>query len=272
MILQFNFFDYFKNPVVKYSHEFNQKILKEPITVLTLNDCRDDINKLKHARKALADKKLEFIGDELRLYYSTQYDDLLYIDGDALLQNPEEISVYQNCTEYCGKNINGIPLINNGTFFKSKKDCAFNKHYLDIYEKYDIPMIVNISVFAKYPMRVSESGGIVYSADMALINPSCRHFYTSTYRRIKERFPDITTIKFTRDLDFNPVGIRGVVAKFCNRTPHQYQIRANGILQYFNVHDPELGTEEDLINLYKEQMNYTYGRELKYEEIGHEYK
>ena len=273
MILQFNFLNYFDNPVVRFCHEFNKRKVNEPITVLTLDDCKDDINKLRHSRKALSKNRLSFIGDELRLYYSLQYDNLLYIDGDALLKNPRELDKYKNCTEYCGKKKeNGALYINNGTFFKSQRDCLFNKYYFDVYENNDVPIITNISVFTLYPMKTSEVNGVKYSGDMALINPSCKHFYMSSYREIKHRCPDITTIKYTLDPDFNPVGIKGLVVKLINHTPSQFQVRANGVLQFFNTDDPELGTRDELFNLYKEQMNYTYGRELKYEEIGHEYK
>lgn len=177
MILQFDFNDYLKNPIAQFCLRQNRQNLKQPVTVLSLEDCLPDIKKLKHSSRSLLNKRWSFIGDQLRLYYSLQYDNFLYLDSDVYIPDFTQILKQKNCTEItnsesCGK------IINNGTFFHSDSSCRFNQYYFNIYEKEGIPdWMANYDLFKKYPFEYTETE----SGDMNLISPKVKHFLLSFF-------------------------------------------------------------------------------------------
>lgn len=262
MILQFDFNGYFSQPIVKYCHEATKKLVTEPITVLSLDDCLPDIRKLTHSKRALDEKKWSFIGDQLRLYYSMQYDNFLYLDGDVLIPDFRKIYSYKNCTDRL--NMNGRITINNGTFFHSDRDCEFNKYYFDFYQNNpQYPMNPNTCVFYDKPYHMSADKR--RSGDMDLIEIPNKHFYTSSFQECKRSFPDIDTVYITDNINFTLKGKVGVYVNTAfNYNMMQFLRRKECICLFWSVKIPFAGNQDTLLDLLKEQMNYVYGKTLKY--------
>lgn len=157
--VSFVFNGYENNPIVKMCLE------KQPRHILTEKDLLPIIQKLRHSKWAWDNKQWNFVGDELRLYLASQSDDFLYIDADAIIENPEDIKM-----DHCPANFN------NGTFFRANKDTAWVKYYLDVYENNDIGQQTNMRVFQRYPYVIPTQDNILY-----------RHYFTSFWERWHNR-------------------------------------------------------------------------------------
>ena len=118
----FNFNHFSDNPIVKYCIDsYSEK------TILTEKDLKDEINHLKHSKWAWENKKWSFIGDELRLWLSTQSDDFVYVDADCRVLNLNGLKMNKCCLEPDG-------VTNDGSFFRANKQTEWTKQLVDVYE------------------------------------------------------------------------------------------------------------------------------------------
>lgn len=254
-MVSFNFFNYIENPIANFCAKQNKNL-----EVYSLEDMMPYIQKLPNSKACLLQDKKVSIGNQLRLYLSTLHDNFTYIDLDVFLGSEaiSEIKKYENCIYY-NKSINKIE---PGTFFHSNKNCKFIKFYLDKYS--DITSnILSPNIFAKYPYDLDLIN--LMSGDMHLIKPNIRHFYISNFYRFKNCNPNIGIIKYT----FND--------RIVTEEPTFWQLNNglddikssfNGISNTYYFNTIVNGLSRDTVfNLWKEQLNYVYGKEMQFEEI-----
>ena len=251
----FNFFDYLKNPIADFCvSNYESK------TIYTLDDLLPEIQKLNHSRWALEKGCKSYIGDQLRLKLATENDDFFYADADVFIPNLSDITKHKNCTDF-------IPeqnIINNGTFFYTDKDCKFNSYYLNVYNhlpKEDY-YLCNYSIFKKYPFELKLESK--KSADMNLLdNNKTRHFLLNLFYRFAERYKDLDVIYYTK----NPNTKRPIIWQIENCPPYiGAEHSQEWSVWYFDtIYD--FIPQDDMIRLFKEQMEFTYQKKLKFVEV-----
>ena len=241
-MVSFNFFNYIENPLASFCAKQNKNL-----TIYSLEDMMPYIQDLPNSRACLKVGKKKSIGNQLRLYLSTLEDNFLYVDLDVFLpeESISEIEKYENCVYYN----KSLKKIENGTFFHSNKNCRFNKFYLDKYSEFT-SNILSPNIFGRYPYELDLKN--LMSGDMNLIKPNIRHFYISNFYTFKSHNPNISIVKYT----FNNNIIDDICVSF-NGTSNIY---------YFNIEVPGL-SKDTVFNLWKEQLNYVYQKELQFEEI-----
>lgn len=226
MITIFNFFDYAKNPIVEYclSHKKDKQ-------VLTLDDCMDDIMKLRHSRFCYENNLRVRIGNELRLYYASISDDFTYCDADCLVENESELKM-NHCFGVKGQ------FYNDGSYFRANRDTDWVKYYLDVYENNHIGDVGTHKVYM----------GFRHNIPTQIINHT--HFYVGCFNR----FPKMDKIYYTnskeRALQFDkPVWLfDGITGRVTNcRIYHT--------------------TEKLPLDVFKEQLIYSQGKQVEFEEI-----
>lgn len=192
MIIQFNFNNYFDNPIVKYCHKRLSGQLNTEITVLTLNDVVDIIKEcnLKNSMYSLEHGMYSYIGDQLRVYFGLN-EDITYIDGDVLIKDINILK--QNDVMAFEKSFNQV---NNGAFFHGCKE--FNRYYFDKYQSYGLYGMSNFDVFNRYKYDTK---------NMKLIDNNHYHFYMSLFREIK------SNVKLILDKDSNSCLIMSKIPK-----------------------------------------------------------
>ena len=122
MVTIFDFNNFSKNPIVKYCIDsYSDK------QILTEKDVMPEIQKLKHSKWALDNKRWSFVGDELRLYLSTQSDDFIYVDADCRVLNIDELNMNKCCIEPGGE-------LNDGSFFRADKNTKWTQELVNLYE------------------------------------------------------------------------------------------------------------------------------------------
>ena len=251
----FNFNDYLKNPIADFC------VSKYPNkTIYTLDNFTDLIQKLRYSKFALENNKRQSVGDQIRLYLATQQDDFLYLDADCYIPDFTEILANKNCTEF----IPSVKKINNGTFFYTDKSCEFNKYYLNLYET--VPeedfWLSNSSFFKKYPFKQDFQNK--KSGDMNLLDSvKLRHFYISLFYKFKKEYPNIDSIYYSFD-NFNARGAYNMIWMFDRCPPNNQIIRIFGKEIWFFNTSCDFIPQDDIVRLFKEQMNYTYQKDLKF--------
>lgn len=251
----FNFFDYLKNPIADFCvSNYKQK------TIYTLDDLIPEIQNLNHSKWALEKNYRSYIGDQLRLKMATETDDFFYVDADVFIPDVTEILAHKNCTDFI---LNGN-IINNGTFFYTDKDCRFNSYYLDIYN--NLPKayyhFCNYSIFKKYPFELDLPNK--KSGDMNLLdNNKTRHFLLNLFYRFAETHKDIDIIYYTK----NPRMKKPIIWQLekCPTYVGAEQSRDWSVWYFETVYD--FIPQDDMIRLFKEQMEYTFQRKLKFIEV-----
>ena len=248
-----NFNNYSDNPIVKYCYNHIKNISSDSINILSLEDCLPDIQRLPHAKKALDNGMWSYIGDSLRLYYSTIYNNYLYIDGDSYIKDIDNILKYNNCTQLLYCNNSNID-ITTGPFLHTSGECDFARYYLEKYKGIK-GVITDVGMYKRFPYRIHRQDGTLMSGDMALIKPELFHFRTSLFTKFCELYKNENIITYTFhhgdamwDLNSGAVGIS-------NRA-FLYPIKNNRIIP-----------EGELFELWKEQICYALGRTVKFEEI-----
>lgn len=268
MIVIFNFNDYLKNPIAEYCVQQ----LDNP-TILTLDDVMPDIQKLKYAKQSLerAESGISlpsFIGDQLRLYYSLQYDNYLYCDADVYLTKEiqEKIWKNKNCI-YCSPKLREI---NNGTFFCSDKGSKFNEYYFNLYETKDLKDMTNCNIYFKYPYKVDYKK--MKAADMNLLDVPIKHFILSkmySFEKEYKKSNESQTIYYTHKSDFLLSSInRPLIWQFdFGDELHILKKRTKGVTAYQWFLNCEALSKETQLDLWKEQLRYTLKNpNLKFEE------
>ena len=255
----FDFYDYLKNPIADFCvSQYKSK------TVYTLDDLLPEIQNLKHSKWALENDLRSYIGDQLRLKLATEKDDFLYIDADVYVPDMDIILSNKNCTDFVpGKNI-----INNGTFFYTDKDCRFNSFYLEIYDNLDVKdyRLCNYGVFKKYPFELDFKGR--KSGDMKLLdNNNTKHFLINIFYRFLKKYGNVDTIYYTKKSN--------VEMPYVWQIEQCYQYVA--YRKYFKNNQPNTTwyfetlykylSQDDLIRLFKEQLRFTFQKDLKFIEI-----
>ena len=251
----FNFYDYLKNPIANFC------VSKYPSkTILTLDDVLSDVQKLKHSKWALENNKRSYIGDQLRLYLASQNDDFLYADADCFIPDFTEILANKNCTDF----VQELKIINNGTFFYTDKNCEFNRYYLDLYET--IPesdfKLCNYKLFNKYPFKLNFQEK--RSGDMNLISIEPRHFLINTFYRFRDKHPDLTTVYYTThgSMEEHPL----IWQLECCPPYVSELITSKMEIHFFETVYKHI-SQDDMIRLFKEQMEFTYQKKLKFVEV-----
>lgn len=218
------------------------------------------IQKLPNSKACLLQDKKTSIGNQLRLYLSTLYDNFTYVDLDVLLYDEtiSEIEKYENCIYYNKL----IKKIEPGTFFHSNKNCKFIKFYLDKYSTIT-SKVLSPYIFAKYPYELDLKNLI--SGDMHLIKPNIRHFYISNFYRFKNSNPNISIIKYTFN---NNIITEEPIFWQLNNTLDDMKLSFNGVSSIYYFNTTVNGVSRDTVfNLWKEQLNYVYGKEMQFVEI-----
>ena len=258
-MITFDFFDYSKNPIAAYCISHNKDI-----KVYTLDDMMPYIEKLPHSKKCLDLGVKISIGNQLRLYLSTLEDDFLYVDADCFLPESsiEEIKKYKNCVYYNQR----FDKIENGTFFHSDKDCKFNKFYLEKYNELGNDQVFKkLNIFKTFPYEREKDPTM--SGDMKLVKPDIRHFFISNFYKFKNANPDISTVRYSFESFDKTQIIQGAFWQLQDTLEDIYNISNNSRSIYFfntiSSHIPQV----DLFNLWKEQINYVYGKEMQFEEV-----
>lgn len=257
-MVTFDFFDYCKNPIAEFCISKNKDI-----KVYTLEDMMPYIQQLPHSKKCLDLGVKISIGNQLRLYLSTLEDDFLYVDADCFLPESsiEEIKKYKNCVYYNPR----FDKIENGTFFHSDKDCEFNKFYLEKYNELgNEPIFRRINIFKEYPYKVDREN--LMSGDMKLLKPDIRHFFISNFYKFKNANPDISVVRYSFE-DLKTQTAQGAFWQLQDDLEDIYNV-SNRIrsIHFFNTANPHI-PQTDLFNLWKEQINYVYGKEMQFEQI-----
>ena len=257
-MVTFDFFDYCKNPIAEFCISKNKDI-----KVYTLEDMMPYIQQLPHSKKCLDLGVKISIGNQLRLYLSTLEDDFLYVDADCFLPESsiEEIKKYKNCVYYNPR----FDKIENGTFFHSNKDCEFNKFYLERYNELgNEPIFRRVNIFKEYPYKVDREN--LMSGDMKLLKPDIRHFFISNFYKFKNANPDISIVRYSFE-DLKTQTAQGAFWQLQDDLEDIYSV-SNKIrsIHFFNTANPHI-SQTDLFNLWKEQINYVYGKEMQFEQI-----
>lgn len=253
-MVTFDFFNYCKNPIAEFCVSKNKDI-----KVYTLDDMMPYIQQLPYSKKCLDLGVNISIGNQLRLYLSTLEDDFLYVDADCFLPDNalEEIKKYKNCVYYNPQ----FDKIENGTFFHSDKDCKFNKFYLEKYNELgNEPAFRRIHIFRTFPYEREKDPTM--SGDMKLIKPDVRHFFISNFYKFKNYCSENDVVKYS----FERVtpDMKGVVWQLQDTLEDVYSIsKKDGAIFFFNTINPHI-SQVDLFNLWKEQINYVYGKEMQF--------
>lgn len=273
MIVVFNYNDYLKNPVA----EFCVSQLQSP-TILTLDDLMPDIMKLHHARESYKNCYIDknhkslpsFIGDEIRLYYSLKYDNYFYCDADCYItkEHQDKIWANKNCVYYGRK----LHEINNGTFFCSDTGCEFNQYYFDLYENSDLRDVTNVNVYFKYPYKVDYEN--MKAGDMNLLDIPVKHFILSKMSSFKEHY-DLSdksdTIYYSYKGDFALQNSDKKLIWQIGEKADEIHLCCKNILggpKLFQWNTAYEYLPEDMqFDLFKEQLNYTLGKTMKFEEV-----
>lgn len=269
MTVIFNFNDYLKNPIA----EFCVQQLDNP-TILTFDDVMPDIQKLNYAKKSY-DRAMSgitlpsFIGDQLRLYYSLQYDNYFYCDADVFLTKEIQDKIWKNknCI-YCSPSLHEI---NNGTFFCSDKDCEFNHYYFDLYEKNDFGNMTNCNVYFKYPYKVDYKN--MKAGDMNLLDVPVKHFILSKMFSFKKEYENSNkeqTVYFTRKpcRNFDKIDHPLIWQFDCGDELHILSKKCCGTKAYQWFLNCESLSKEFQFDLWKEQVKYSLQNpNLKFEEV-----
>ena len=98
---------------------------------------------------------------------------------------------------------------------------------------------------------------------MKLIKPDIRHFFISNFYKFKNYCSENDVIKYT----FNKVapGMKGVFWQLQDTMEDVYNVSNNtGAIFFFNTVNPHI-SQTELFNLWKEQINYVYGKEMQFE-------
>lgn len=252
----FNFFDYLNNPIADFCVKNNKNV-----QIYTLDDMMDYIQKLPHSKRCLEEKRYVSIGNQLRLYLSKIQDDFLYVDADVFL--PEEsidvIKSYDNCIYFNKKS----HTMEAGTFFRANKDCEFIKFYLEKYTHCaDERMLRKINIFHEFPYKMDLEN--MKSGDMNLIKPDIRHFYISSFYTFKRQFPNADTIRYTFDSNARKEGTYWLLASDVEDIKAFMNLKT--CMYFFDTRNPHI-SQNTLFELWKEQLNFVYQKELKFEEI-----
>lgn len=251
----FNFFDYLKNPIADFCvSQYKSK------TIYTLDDLLPEIQKLNHSKWALENNYCSYIGDQLRLKLATQNDSFFYADADVFIPNISDIAKHKNCTDFLPEQ----NLINNGTFFYTDKNCRFNSYYLNVYNNLSEEdyILCNYEVFRKYPFEFSWKHK--KSADMNLLdNNGTKHFLLNEFSRFAKKYKNIDTIYYTR----NPNKRKSVIWQIEHCPPYICNENVYGWSIWYFETLYEYIPQDDLIRLFKEQMNHTYQKSMRFIEV-----
>lgn len=282
MIAIFNYDNYLDNPIAQYC-VIDQLSKKEKPTIYTLDDLMPDIMKLHHAKESYENVYIKknkkslpsFIGDQIRLYYSLQNDNYLYCDADVFIPDEyyNEIWKNKNCVYYGELNHREI---NNGTFFCSDKDCKFNEYYFNLYETKDLKDVTNVNVYFKYPYQLDYEKK--KAGDMNLLNIPVKHFILSRmysfkkiYEKSSERFLDTIYYTFENDLKTvykkAPKNLIWMIGKKADPIDTLFYSNAKVLAFQWNTLEYKYISHDTQFNLFKDQLEYTLGKKLKFVEF-----
>ena len=156
-------------------------------------------------------------------------------------------------------------IINNGTFFYSDSNCKFNKYYLELYD--NLPKCFNRScnyeIFRMFPYELDLEKRL--SGDMKLLTLENKHFLLNLFYRFKDRHPDVDTIYYSRKPI--PKINHPLVWKIEDCDPYVGvgHLPTKEIWYFETIY--KFIPQDDIIRLFKEQMNYTFQKKLKFVEV-----
>lgn len=226
MVTFFNFFDYAENPIVEYC--LSQAKDKR---VLTLDDCMDDIMKLRHSRFCYENDLRIRIGNELRLYYASISDDFTYMDSDCVVRNIEDLEMGR---------CHGGPGVfhNDGSYFRANRDIPFVNFYVNVYENNEIGNVGTAAVYRKYPFEVPTQ----------MLDHT--HFYVSCFGK----FPKVDKIYWTHDYN-KALAFDKPIWLFDGKP---------GCVTNRRIYH----TTDDLpFEVFKAQLDFSQGRKMEYVEV-----
>lgn len=248
----FNFYNYLKNPIADFC--FKQQ---KSAVVYTLEDINKFIENLPFTEKMIELGNKDMIGDEFRLYLASQSDDFLYLDLDCFIPQDVllEIKNIDNCVAFHDNRI-----IETGTFFHSNKDCDFIHFYLSKYkEKAENNNLKRENVYLKYPFNRSAHK----SGDMTLFNVDnkIRHFYLSrfySFAKANGNNPIYYTYNPNNKITEKNVWVFNTKHEISDMTFSPTTLYWHYSLDYKYI------DRQTLFDLFKEQMNFIYQKEMKF--------
>ena len=183
-------------------------------------------------------------------------DDCLTVDGDVFFPDVKEIIKHKN-TVFADNRLTDKPYINNGTFMYTSRKNEWVRYYYDLYNvrPEELKDLSNIQVFDKYPHR-----GIRMNT-----KAKCLHWLISKFDEFYKRYPNAKTIYYTFDADEKDKKVYWRLAN-CD-VPVKYIDYLDGPSVFlFETVFPGLDQKE-AFELWKQQLIYTYQRDLVFEEI-----
>lgn len=246
---------FFKNPVAKFCLENLKKQLpKVEIKIFSEKDL--PMEDCAHSKLT---KKYQFKVDQIRMKMAADCkEDCLTVDGDVFFPDIKEVIKHKN-TVWADTRFTSEPYINNGIFMYTSRRNEWVKYYYDLYNirPEELCEMSNMQVFEQYPHK-----GIRLNT-----TTKCLHWYISKFNDFKKRYPNATTIYYS----FNPPQLRipdKVYWKLSNcDTPIRYlDFEEGGSVFFFETLFSGLDQKE-AFELWKQQMCYTYQKDLKFEEL-----
>ncbi len=247
--------NFFKNPVAKFCLDNLKKQLpKTEIKIFKDSDL--DYSDCLHSK---LQTNPSFKVDQIRLKQAMNCkDDCLTIDGDVFVPDFNRIIKYKN-TVWADDRLTPSPYINNGTFMYTSKKNEWVKYYFDLYNfrAEELSDMSNMQVFEKYPSK-----GIRMNTDT-----KCLHWYISKFYDFKKRYPNINTVFYSYDAP--ELRIPNKVywqLSNCDVPVKNVDFYEGGSVFFFETIYEGLDQKE-AFELWKQQMCYTYQRDLKFVEL-----
>lgn len=238
---------YENNPIVKHCLS---KVKEYGIDyrIIDLKDLQPELEKCKHSKYCFEHNMNSYVFDQLRLYLATQ-EDMLYADLDCYAHF-EKLPI--NSVAVSKDDKEKTIQINNGSFFYTSKDAAFNKFYYDLYQNKDIIKdgiksghhLVNYEVFAKYPMEHFGLTGI------ELKDIDGIHYYVSQFSRYKRICENYRVVYYTTNR--NRYSTDHIYWQLGDCKNQQAIGSLNNQVWFYNLAKMRLPLE-----VWKEQMRYT---------------
>lgn len=244
---------FFKNPIAKFCLDNLKKQLSDT-EIKIFNESDLPIKECNHSMIAESyPRKL----DQLRMRMAMDCkEDCLTLDGDVFIPDVKEILKYKN-TVFADARLTEKPYINNSVFMFTSKRNEWVRYYNDLYNTRpeELKDKSNIQVFDEYPHK-----GIRMNT-----NTNCLHWGMSKFETFYKRYPNVKTIYYT----YKPDEINDKVywrLSNCDVPIKYLDFADGGSVFFFETLFPGL-KQEEAFDLWKQQLYYTYQRDIKFEEI-----
>lgn len=244
---------FFKNPVAKFCLDNLKKQL--PDTEIKIFQEKDlPIKECNHSKIA---ETYQFKLDQIRMKMAMDCkEDCLTVDGDVFIPDIKEIIKHKN-TVFADARLTDKPYINNGTFMYTSKRNEWVRYYYDLYNirSEELKDKSNIQVFDEYPHKCIRMN----------TDAKCLHWLISKFDEFHKRYPNAKTIYYTYGAEEINDKVYWRLAN-CDVPVKYIDFADGGTVFFFETVFPGLDQKE-AFELWKQQLCYTYQKDLKFEEI-----